>query len=249
MNTLILFPMIFLAGFVDAIAGGGGLISLPSYYAAGVPVHTALGSNKFSSALSTLAAAVHYLKSGSVHLPIAFVSGGFAVVGSILGAKIALMISGNVMGTVMIVLTPVIAAFTIFNKNFGKAQKQRLSGAPLYVVCAILGLVLGAYDGFFGPGSGTFWIIALTSVVGLDALHASGTAKIANLASCLGSLATYAISGKVDYALAVPAALFGIVGGLVGSHLAVRKGAKVIRPMMLVVMGLLLVKTALETFV
>jgi len=249
MNQLLLFPMVFLAGFVDAIAGGGGLISLPAYYASGLPVHTALGSNKLSSTLSTLAASVQYVKSGRVHLPVALVSGGFAVAGSILGAKLALFISGNAMGVVMMALTPVIAAFTIFNRNFGAAPKQRLFGFPLYAVCAALGLLLGAYDGFFGPGSGTFWIIALTSVIGLDAVQASGTAKIANLASCVGSLATFALNGRVDYALALPAALFGILGGLAGSRLAVRKGAKVIRPMMLGVMGLLLVKTALDTFV
>lgn len=248
MNQLLLFPMVFLAGFIDAIAGGGGLISLPAYYASGLTVHTALGSNKFSSTLSTLAASVHYIKSRQVNFPVAFVSGAFAVIGSILGAKLALFVSGNVMGVMMMVLTPVIAGFTIFNKNFGSAQ-QKLFGFPLYAVCAVLGLLLGAYDGFFGPGSGTFWIIALTSVIGLDAVQASGTAKLANLASCVGSLATFAINGRVAFHLAIPAALFGILGGLVGSRLAVRRGSKVIRPMMLCVMGLLLVKTALETFI
>ncbi|MGI6152086.1 MAG: sulfite exporter TauE/SafE family protein [Christensenellales bacterium] len=248
MGNLLLFPMIFLAGFVDAIAGGGGLISLPSYYASGVAAHTALGSNKFSSSLSTLAASVQYIENRRVHVPIALVCGIFSVAGSALGARLALLVSGKGIGILMIVLTPLVAAFTIAQKDFGAAEKQRLFGFPLYAACAILGLTLGAYDGFFGPGTGTFWIICLTSFVGLDAVQSSGTAKLANLASNIGALATFAFSGKIDYALAAPAALFGIAGGVVGSRLAIRRGAKVIRPMMLGVLALLLIKVAVDTF-
>ncbi len=248
MGGPLLFPMIFLAGLVDAIAGGGGLISLPSYYASGVAAHTALGSNKFSSSLSTLAASIQYVKNGCVNLRIALVSGVFAVAGSALGARLSLLVSGKGIGMLMIALTPLIAAFTLFKKDFGAAGKQRLFGFPLYAVCAGLGLLLGAYDGFFGPGTGTFWIIALTSAIGLDAVQSNGTAKLANLASNIGALATFALSGKIDYALAVPAALFGIAGGLVGSRLAIKRGVQIIRPVMLGVMALLLVKIAVDTF-
>lgn len=248
MGGPLLFPMIFLAGLVDAIAGGGGLISLPSYYASGVAAHTALGSNKFSSSLSTLAASVQYVKNGCVNIPIALVSGVFAVAGSALGARLSLFVSGKGIGLLMIALTPLIAAFTLFKKDFGAASKQRLFGFSLYAVCAGLGLLLGAYDGFFGPGTGTFWIIALTSAIGLDAVQSNGTAKLANLASNIGALVTFALSGKIDYALAAPAALFGIAGGLIGSRLAIKRGVQIIRPVMLGVMALLLVKIAVDTF-
>jgi len=248
MGGWLLFPMIFLAGFVDSIAGGGGLISLPSYYASGLAAHTALGSNKFSSSLSTLAASVQYLKSGRVNLPVAAVSGVFAIIGASLGARLALLVSGKWIGVLMIVLIPVIAAFTILKKDFGHSDRLRFSGFSLWAVCAVFGLILGAYDGFFGPGTGTFWIIALTSVVGLDAVSASGTAKLANLASNVGALVTFGLSGQINYALAAPAAMFGIAGGLIGSRVAIKNGAKIIRPVMLAVMALLIVKIAVDTF-
>mgnify|MGYP000977357558 CR=1 FL=1 len=248
MSELLLFPMIFLAGLVDSIAGGGGLISLPSYYASGIAAHTALGSNKFSSSLSTLAASIQYIKNGRVNVPIAIVSGVFSIIGAAIGARLSLLVSGKAIGLLMIVLIPIIAIFSIFKKDFGEVSRQRIFGFPLYALCAVLGLALGAYDGFFGPGTGTFWIIALSSAVGLDAVQASGTAKLANLASNIGALATFALSGRINYTLAVPAALFGIAGGIIGSRLAIKRGAKLIRPMMLGVMALLLAKIAVDTF-
>ena len=237
---------VFLAGFVDSIAGGGGLISLPAYYAAGIPPHMALGTNKFTSSCGTTVATLVYIKNKSYHLLSALVSMACAFIGSTIGSRLTLIVDELYLKYVLLILVPIIAIFTVFNKNFDKPKKKDLTQAQTIIISSCIGVFLGMYDGFFGPGMGMFLMLAYTGLLGLDMLTASGNAKIVNLSSNIAALTTFILNGKVVYALAIPAAISNILGNFLGSRLAIKNGSKIIKPIVLVVMILLLTKVAMD---
>lgn len=249
LKLVILCPLIFIAGFIDSIAGGGGLISLPSYMLVGVPVHAAYGTNKLSSCCGTFFSAARYLKDGKIHLPSAAASAALALLGSFFGAKAALALDETFLRYCLIVLIPVIAVFILTRRNFGEKDRTAVLSARRIILLSMLsGFVIGAYDGFFGPGTGTFLILIYTGVIGFDLTTASGNAKVVNLASNIAALATFLGSGVVRLELGIPAALFGILGNWIGSGLAIRKGARVIKPVFMLVIMLLMVKIVLDIF-
>ena len=233
--------LVFLAGFIDSIAGGGGLISLPAYILSGIPIHMALGSNKFSSAFGTAFSAINFLRSKKVYVKAIPVSVVCALVGSAAGAFVATLASEELLRWVLIFMVPVVAVFTLVKKDFGKEDKSgTLSTRLILIGAGLAALVIGFYDGFFGPGTGTFLIFVFAIFLRFDLVTANGNAKIINLASNVGSLITFIISGHVIFALAVPAAVFGIAGNVIGSTMAIKIGAKIIRPVLVVVLGILL---------
>ena len=152
MMKLVLFFCVFLAGFVDSIAGGGGLISLPAYYAVGIPPHVALGTNKFSATIGTLFASVRFIRSKAVEWKAALIAGACALVGSTWGANMALLVSDAVLRYVLLALVPLLAVFTMLKKDMGE-HKEEMTGWKLIMVSVLCGLLVGAYDGFFGPAS------------------------------------------------------------------------------------------------
>ncbi len=234
--------MVFLAGLVDSIAGGGGLISLPAYLFSGMPVHYAYGSNKFSSSFGTLFSTVRFMKIGRIHYISAFSAAAGALCGSWLGARIALALDDRYLKYCLLVLLPAITVFIAFKNNFGE-KETRLGSKPRVIALSVLvGFVIGTYDGFFGPGTGSFLILAFTEIVGFDLRTASGNTKVVNLSSNIAALVTFIAAGKVAYALAVPATFFGIVGNWIGSGLAIKNGKKIIRPVFLFVLLLLFVR-------
>lgn len=237
----VLYLLVFIAGFVDAIAGGGGLISLSAYYAVGLPPHLALGTNKFSSSCGTVVATARFMRTGYIHWESAIYAVTGALIGSSLGAKLALMLDEKYLKYVMMVLVPLVAIFVLFKKDFGVSTKK-LSQKRMIVYSVLAGLIIGMYDGFFGPGTGTFLTIIFTTIIGFDMVTACGNTKIVNLASNLAALATFVFNGNVNYQIGVPCALCGIAGCYIGAGLAIQKGAKIVRPVMLVVVVLLLVK-------
>ena len=238
---LIVLPLVFLAGLVDSVAGGGGLISLPAYLVAGLPPHMATATNKCSSTFGTILTTVRYLKHGHVHARSAILSVFFSLLGSWLGARLNMVLPERYLYYFLLCALPVIAVFLLFKRDFGsESTMDRLSTRALLFRCALIALAIGVYDGFFGPGTGTFLVIALTGLCGFDLLTASGNAKVMNLSSNIAAFVTFAVGGNILWALGVPAALAGIAGQYVGSGLALKKGAKIIRPMFLVVLALLL---------
>ena len=240
---LIVCPLVFLAGLMDAIAGGGGLISLPAYLAAGLPPHFASATNKCGSVFGTAVSTFRFLKRGRFHRRAALISAVTALIGSSLGTRLNLYLSEETLHYILMVLIPVIALFLLRNRDFGlESRVDRLSERKLLILSAVIGLVLGAYDGFFGPGAGTFIILAFTAVCGFDLVTASGNAKVVNLCSNMAAFVTFAGAGKVVWGLGIPAAVFSIAGHYVGSTLALKKGGKVIRPMFFVVIVLLLIR-------
>ena len=241
---LIVLPLIFLAAAVDAVAGGGGLISLPDYTLAGLNYDFASGNNKFSSMFGSLTATVRYYKSGKLLVVPGFISAFAALPGSWLGTRTAMAVGNRAMQIFMVFAIPVVGVLVLLNKKTG--ETSRPVTCRQYPLCAVIGFVIGFYDGFFGPGTGTFLILLFTHLLGMDMVTASATAKPVNLFSNIASVATRIAAGNVLYALAIPATLFSVLGGYVGTKLALTRGARFIRLVMMGVLVLLTVRLAAE---
>jgi uncharacterized membrane protein YfcA len=245
----IVLIFIFLAGLMDSIAGGGGLISLPAYLFAGLPPHLALGTNKFSSCWGTLFATQRYFRKNMIDLPIALTAAFSALLGSWFGTKTVLLIKPFFLNYILIVLIPVITLITLMNRNAGIVNNSSsIVGKRKYFIGLMAGLIIGYYDGFFGPGTGTFLILVFTFMLKYDYVTANGNTKVVNLASNIAAVITFAVAGKIYFALAIPAAIFGILGNLAGSRLVILKGNKVIQRIFFLVMFLLMIKIIWNLF-
>ena len=241
---LIVLPLVFLASAIDAIAGGGGLITLPAYTLAGLNYDFASGTNKFSSTFGTLTATVRFYRSGKLLMVPALIAAALALPGSWLGTRAAMVLGNRVMHGFMVFAIPVVGALVAM-KGDGPATSRAITRRD-YPACAAIGLAVGFYDGFFGPGTGTFLILLFTWLLGMDMVSASATAKPVNLASNIASLVTRVSAGNVIYALAIPAVCCSMCGGWLGAKLALTRGARFIRFVMLGVLALLTVRLAVE---
>ncbi len=241
---LIVLPMVFLASTVDAIAGGGGLISLPAYSLAGLNYDYASGNNKFSSTFGTLMATIRYYRSGKLLVIPALIAAMAALPGSWLGTRAAMALGSRVMQIFMLFAIPIVGGLVLFNRK--AREESRPVTKRQYPICVLIGLAIGFYDGFFGPGTGTFLIVLFTHLLGMDMVTASATAKPVNLFSNIASLATRIAAGNVLFALAFPAMACSVMGGWLGAKLALTKGARLIRFVMLGVLALLTVRLAME---
>ena len=233
----------FFAGVVDSITGGGGLITIPTMLAVGIPVHYITGTNQCASWLGTGVAAYEYARSGNIHLKSALITLPFAMLGSYIGARLNLMVPDRYLKIFMLITVPVIAAFILANKKLGEEdhvdEKPPLSIA---LWSSLIGLVLGGYQGFYGPGSGMFFMLAYAACLKLNLVRATGNTRFVIAIASITSVFTYAASGAVLWKLAVAATFFNIVGSYLGAALAIKNGARIIRPIMLVVVALLLIK-------
>lgn len=248
-TLLIVCPLVFLAGFIDSIAGGGGLISIPAYMFAGLPIHTAYGSNKLSACIGTVVAAINYFKNGKMNITAAIAGAIAALPGSWLGTLLALYLSPKALQIILMIILPLVAIFTLTNRRFSSSTpKPTIAFKKLAFYSACAGFVIGAYDGFLGPGTGMFLILIFTGFLHIDLVEASGTAKAVNLASNFASALTFIINGEVFFALALPAALCAIAGNFVGSKLAIKIGASFVRPVIAIVAVLLCIKIITDMF-
>lgn len=240
---LIVCPLVFVASLVDAIGGGGGLISLPAYLLAGVPTHVALGSNKFSSCLGTSISTIRFLKNGYIKVKLALISAAFALIGSTIGANISLLIEEYILEYVMIVILPIVAYFVLKNKDLGDNEKTgSRSSKQVYLVSVAAALIIGMYDGFYGPGTGTFLLLLFVGVARMDLKTAVGHTKVINFSSNVAALVTFIINGTINYPLAACAAIFSIAGHYIGSGLVMKNGQKIVRPIIITVLILLFIK-------
>jgi uncharacterized membrane protein YfcA len=246
-TLLILCPLVLLAAFIDSIAGGGGLISLPAYISVGLPVHTASGSNKFSSSIGTLTAVINYVRSGSVDYPAAAAGSVWAALGSWMGTRLALSLSPRVLQICLMAILPAVGVFVITSRKLGEpGPKQPLSLRLKLLFSSAIGLVIGSYDGFFGPGTGMFMTLALTFLVRLELIKAVGTTKVLNFSSNIASMITWLVNGKVLLPIAIPCVFCSIAGGFLGSRMAIKIGKNVIRPVLALVAVLLFVKILVD---
>ena len=246
---LVVLPLIFLGGFVDSVAGGGGLITLPAYLMAGIPPHFAMGTNKVVNGTGTALASFKYFRGGKIRLRPALIAGIGALAGAAVGTKIALLIPEDILKVLMLVALPCAAVLLMLKKDFGKesdAPAREYALREEAVRAALIGLGLGCYDGLIGPGTGTFMIMAFTMALSMDLLTSSGCAKVANLASNIASAVLFIFNGKVLWLLAVPAAVCNMLGAYCGARYAMRGGSTKVRGMIFVVLGLLFVKMLYE---
>ena len=243
-QLLIVCPLLFLAGLCDSIAGGGGTISLPALMLAGLPTHYALGTNKMCMSMGTAVSVYRYGKSGRIRWFVSLIAAAGGVLGAILGAKVALLIDDRYMRYVLLVLLPASALVLALNRGFGQEGKEKnYPPAKTALLAFLCGGGVGVYDGFFGPGAGTFYIMALSAALGLGLTEASADSKVMNMASNVGALATFILGGVVLWKLAIPGILCTMTGNYVGSSLAIKNGSKFVRPVMAVMIVLLFIKT------
>lgn len=244
-QLLILCSLIFIAGFIDAIAGGGGLISLPAYMMIGLPSHTAIATNKLSSSLGTVVATIDYAKEGYINIKRSIFCIACSFLGSWTGASLILLIPDNIFSIIMIVLLPFIAFYVLKNKSF-ESKKEPFPVKKTVVFCMFISFVAGMYDGFYGPGTGTFLMILLTGVARITLKEAAGMTKVINLTSNVTALTVFLINGKVFIPLGLIAAAFSICGNFVGARTFTKNGARIARPVTIGVLCILFGKIIYE---
>jgi len=239
----------FAAGLIDAIAGGGGLLTVPALLAAGLPPHLALGTNKGQSVFGSGAAMVKYWRSGLIAPERARVGFPLGLLGSAGGAALVLAVPAANLRPIVLVLLAGAALFIGLRR--GKPEARAAAGHPPRwqggtVTAGIIALAIGAYDGFFGPGTGTFLIVAFVALLGDGLARASAGAKVVNFASNLAALALFAWRGVVAWPVALPMAVGQLCGGWLGAHLAVRRGDALVRRVAVLSALALAVKLALD---
>ncbi len=246
-HFLIVCPLVFLSGFVDAIAGGGGLISLPAYMLTGLPVHYAIGTNKMSAMTGTAVATVRYIKQGYVPKKLGAVSVLMGLVGAAIGANITLMLSDSIFKKIMLVIVPVTAYYVLKSADFVKDRPQ-LSNREAFIKTIALTFLLGIYDGFYGPGMGTFLLILLNSWVHLNIRTSNGILKVMNATTSTTSFIIYFMNGKSIILLGFVASFFSILGNYLGAKYFEKGKMKIVKPLMLTVLGIFFVKLVAEVF-
>lgn len=238
---------VFAAGFVDAIGGGGGIISLPCYLIAGLPTHFALGTNKLSSGLGTLVSTLRYIKHGYINWVLGIPSVAAALLGAHLGTSLQLMLDEKYLKYMLLLVLPLVAVVLLRQKKLPE-EPGEIGVWKQRILVWSASLVLGAYDGFYGPGTGTFLLLIFCGLAKLDLRTASGNVKLVNLSSNVGAVATSLMAGKVLVPIGLIVAVFSIAGHYLGAGMTIKNGSKIVRPVIFTVLGLLAIKVLVELF-
>lgn len=241
-SILLLCFVAFAAGFVDAIVGGGGLIQTPATMVllSAFPVVNAIGSTKIPSFCGTLFAAIQYLKKVKVRWTLAALMCTLAFFASFAGSQVLTIVRNDFMKPVLLVVLAAVAIYTYTKKDFGQREAREIPKNRAIWYAVGISVTIGFYDGFIGPGAGSFLILAFVSLLGYDFLQASATAKLVNLATNLGSILLFSIKGKIIWMVALPMAACNALGGWMGARLAIARGNRFIRIFfLLIVIGTL----------
>ena len=233
----------FFAGIVDSITGGGGLITIPVMLATGIPVHYITGTNQCSAWIGSGVASYKFVRSGNIHLSSVFITLPFAIIGSYIGARLNLIVPDRYLKVFMLVTIPIIAVFIFSNKQLGEEDQSTMA---IVLWSVFIGLVLGGYQGFYGPGSGLFFMLAYAACLKLDLVKATGNTRFVIAIASIASVFAYASSGNVIWNLAIILNVFYIIGSYLGAVLVIRNGARIIRPIMICVVGLLIMKIVFD---
>lgn len=231
-----IYKMVFLcaAGFtaalVDSIAGGGGLINLPALLIMGIPPHFALGTNKFSSTAASFTSSIKFSASGKVNFKILKLLIPFTFLGAAIGVKTALSLNKKYLYIMILVLLILVGLYSLFSKSIGIENKFTGINKKNIFYGMILAFSLGFYDGFFGPGAGSFLIFGIIWIYGYDFVNAAGNAKVLNFVSNVTAFILFAIYRQINYILGIPIAIFMILGAQIGTKLALNRGTKLIKP-------------------
>ena len=236
----------FAAGLVDAIAGGGGIISLPALLAVGLPPHVALGTNKLQAALGTALATGNYARRGLLERTQLPLGVACTAAGALAGALLVTRLSSDWLARLAPCLLVAIFVYVVSSPGLGEAERRPSMGVRAFSL--VFGLSLGFYDGFFGPGTGSFWTIAFLGLLGFTLPRATANTKAMNLTSNVVALGWFAFHGDVAWRLGLAAGVANIAGAAVGSSLAIGRGARLIRAVFLAVVAATLARLVWRTF-
>jgi len=228
-----LLVMGFLAGFIDAIAGGGGLISIPALLLTHMPIALVFGTNKLQSTIGTATATYKYYKNGLINLKTVYRGLIFGFIGAVCGAILVNHASNQFMQYIVPILMIMVFLFNLVNKKLGVEPGHKKMGEISFF--SLFGFILGFYDAFFGPGTGNFWIIAIVYFLGYTFIQASGYAKMLNLKSNLFSLIIFLYYGNVNFTYGIIMTIGSILGGYSGANMAILRGSKLIRPLFMLI--------------
>ena len=240
----------FLAGFVDAIVGGGGLIQTPvaMILLPNLAVASVIGSLKIPSFSGTALAARQYLKKVEMNWKLLSIMAAVAFAAAFLGSQLLTKVHNDFMKPLLLVVLTLIAIYTFAKKDFGNHQDKEHTPKRQLLLAVVISACIGFYDGFIGPGTGSFFVLAFVTVLGFDFLHASANAKMVNLATNFGSICLFIIKGKIIWAIAIPMAVCNAFGGWVGAKLAIKKGNGFIRIFFLIVVIGTLIRFGYDVF-
>lgn len=240
LSGAVLAVTFFFSGIIDAVCGGGGLLSMPMFMAIGFPAHVVTGTNQCSIFFGGATSLLRYMRGGHIHWKTAWLTGPLAVLGAFLGARLNLIMPERLLEVVMIVLLPIVTVIILAKPSFGAENRvHTLTRARRIMSALFIGLGIGAYQGFYGAGSGTFFMLGFALLCRLDLTTASGNTKFVAFCANLASASTFALSGAVVWPAVVLATVFNVLGSYLGAGLAMKRGAKLIRPMFLLVLALL----------
>lgn len=239
-----------LAGFVDSIVGGGGLVLVPALFATFPAAHpaTLFGTNKAASVWGTAAATWQYANRVQMRWQALLPAVAVCFLGSLAGAWTVTVISPEFLRKVLPAILLVVLAYTLLKKELGRHHAPRFAGAQEALAASLLGLVIGFYDGFFGPGTGSFFVFLFVRWLGYDFLNASASAKLLNTASNASALMLFAWKGHVWWHFALAMAVANVLGSLLGTRLALKHGAGFVRGVFIVVVGALILKTGYDAY-
>jgi uncharacterized protein len=247
---VILCVAAFFAGFVDAVVGGGGLIQSPValILLPNFPVSSVMGSLKIPGISGTSVAAFHYLKNVTMNWKLLTIMALCSFVFAFLGAELLTLVSNDFMKPLLFIILIVLAVYTFVKKDFGQQQEKELTETKMIAIGIAISAVIGFYDGFIGPGTGSFLVVAFIALLGFDFLHSSANAKMVNMASNLGGITLFALKGKIIWAIAVPMAFCNALGGWLGAKTAIKKGNEFIRVFFLIVVVGTLIRFGYDIF-
>lgn len=249
-TIILLCVAAFAAGFVDAIVGGGGLIQTPMglILLPQLPVSTVVGSLKIPAFSGTAFAAAQYVKKVTINWKLLLPMMALAMLASFAGSSLLTQMHNDFMKPVLLVVLSLVAIYTFVKKDFGQHKEKAHSPTTHIIYSLLISLVIGFYDGFIGPGAGSFLVLAFVVLMGYDFLHASANAKMVNLATNFGSILLFVLKGKIIWAIAIPMALCNAAGGFTGAKLAINKGNKFIRIFFLIIVTGTLIRFAYDVF-
>nr|WP_216675764.1 TSUP family transporter [Brevibacillus sp. HB1.3] len=247
LSTIVLLAVFgFVAAFIDSTVGGGGLISLPALLGLGMPPYLALGTNKLAGTISSATSSYTFIKNGKFDKKLMLILFPVSLIGAYFGAKTVLFVPQEFLKTLVVIMMALIFVYTLFNKRFG--QDSNYKGLTKFTlgIGIPFTFLIGFYDGFFGPGTGSFFVFLMVLLFGYDFVIAAGNGRILNLASNISALFVFTLEGKVVFMTGLIMGIAMLLGANLGAKMAIKTGVRYVRPLFLVVSITLIVKMVYE---
>ncbi len=243
---LYLIPLLFVAGVLDGIAGGGGIIALPAYMLTGMPMHSAYACNKLQSGLGTACSGLKYIKEGLADIKAALIALPFTVIASMLSTRLILGLDSERIKLIIAVCIPLAVILMFLKRRIkSKSELRRPLSSRVVFLCILSGILLGTYDALFGPGGGSIAMIVFSLLLNYDLRVGCGNGKIIIVVSNITAVISYIASGHMLWHISIPCSLSNMLGSYIGATIAVKKGEKIVFPAMLTVIAVLVVQTLL----